>query len=68
MAKRPRSAKPIFRGLDYEDRACKRKKRFGSEGEARVRAAYLRSAYPDDSTKTIYSCEFCGGWHLATVH
>ena len=68
MPKRPRSSKPIFRGLDFEDKACKRKKRFASEGEARMRAAYLQSLYPDESAKSTYACEFCGGWHLATVN
>ena len=67
MPKRPRGAKPIFRGLDHERRSCTRKKRFSNAGAAANHAAYLRSAYPDTPTMTAYGCEFCGGWHLATA-
>jgi hypothetical protein len=67
MPKKSRTSKPIFRGLDFEGKACTRKKRFGSEGEARTHAAYIYSLYPDEPAKTTYACEFCGGWHLATV-
>jgi hypothetical protein len=67
MPRKPRSSKPIFRGLNFEDKACTRKKRFGSEGEARTHAAFIHSLYPNEPAKSTYACEFCGGWHLATV-
>ena len=68
MPRRPRSSKPIFRGLDFENKACTRKKRFASEGLARTHAAYIQSLYPDEPAKSTYACEFCGGWHLATIN
>jgi hypothetical protein len=68
MKKRPRTDKPVFRGLDHERRSCTAKKRFSNPGAARAHAAYLRSAYPDTPPMTEYSCEFCGGWHLAKSH
>ena len=66
LKKKDKTKRPIFRGLDFEDKACRRKVRFPNEREARLRADYLRAAYPSESEKTAYACEYCGGWHLAT--
>ncbi|MDQ2817234.1 MAG: hypothetical protein M3T49_03365 [Candidatus Eremiobacteraeota bacterium] len=66
MRRRGRAVKPIFRGLDFEQRACTRKVRFANERAAAERAAYLTACYPGQERQDVYGCEFCGGWHLAT--
>jgi hypothetical protein len=44
------------------ERACRQKRWFATEGEARAHATMDRARYGERLTP--YRCERCGGWHL----
>jgi hypothetical protein len=48
----------------HRAKGCERKTRYATP--AKVRKA-LRRASNFEYAMTSYSCEFCGGWHLAKV-
>lgn len=50
--------------------SCTHKRRFTSKAKARQHGIRFRNGHVSRGKKkagyTVYACEFCGGWHLAT--
>lgn len=49
---------------ERERRKCQAKQWFETEAEARAQALMLRTQWGED--RVAYSCDICGGWHLAS--
>lgn len=54
----------MTRGINNEIENCRRKRRFGTEAEARDAASRQMRMHLEAPDLDVYECLWCGGWHL----